>query len=221
MDTEVIKFLKVRTGSKEIVMAGDEVNQTLTLTNQSEYDITNITIKDTLSEGVTYKDRSVSVNGTANGDYNPINSFTLPDIIKASNSATVTYKVIIGDNPPLNMTAVSQITYTCNGNTYTENSTTYTMKLANADVVVEQTSNKVAVTTGQIITYYNTIKNNGTVNGTKVFFQNAIPDGTEFVENSVKINNEVRTGYNIETGFNLSTLYTGESINVSYDVKVV
>lgn len=145
----------------------------------------------------------------------------MPDIIKASNSATITYKVIIGDNPPLNMTAVSQITYTCNGNTYTENSTTYTMKLANADVVVEQTSNKVAVTTGQIITYYNTIKNNGTVNGTKVFFQNKIPEGTEFVENSVKVNNETRTGYNVETGFNLSTLYTGESINVSYDVKVL
>ena len=48
-------FTKVKSANKTYAMAGDEIQITLVLTNNSDYDITDISIKDTIDTKATFK----------------------------------------------------------------------------------------------------------------------------------------------------------------------
>ncbi len=216
-----INFMKVRTGSKEVVMAGDEVNQTLTLTNRSEYDISNISIKDTISSGVTFKANSVAINGTSYSGYDPTVGFTLPDTIKASNSASITYRVFIDTQPETQKFSLySAVTFTADGVEYTENSTVYNMKIASGDIKIETTSNKTVLVKGQTITYQSVITNTGNLNATKITFKDELPSSMSFVEGSVKINGVAKPEYNPIESFSVNNLYPNDVATITFDAKL-
>lgn len=218
---ETISFMLTRTGSKDIVMPNDEVNQTLTLTNQSDYVISNIYVQDTIEEGVKFKTGSLYINGTSYPNFNVTSGFTLPDVIMPSSSETITYKVIVDDAPQnVNMPIFSTVTFTAEDTEYTKQSSTYNLQLAVANFEIKKTSSKSAVKQGDTLTYQNVITNTGTLTGTKITFQDDIPQGTTFVEDSVKINGTNVPTLNPQTGFNLDNLYASQSITISFDVTV-
>lgn len=219
---ETINFTKVRTGSQEVYMAGNEINQTLTLNNKSEYTISSIWLQDTISEGITYKDRSVYVDGAAYPDANIVNGFLMPVNILPSSSCTVTYRVIVDNPPPKEASIFSTLDYTANGEQYTgETSNVYKMKLANGDILTTMTSNKTGAIQGEKITYQVVIQNIGTANQTGVKLVDALPDGLEFVTGSVKINGEARSNFNPVNGFTAGNLYANEKMTITYDAKLL
>lgn len=222
MANETINFTKVRTGSQEVYMAGDVINQTLTLNNKSPYTISNIWVQDTISEGITFLDRSVYVDGTSYPDANVVNGFLMPTNIIASSSSTVTYKVTVSDTPPKQSSIYSTLSYTANGEDYSgETSNVYKMQLANGDILATITSNKTGVTKGEKITYQVVIQNIGTANQTAVKLVDALPTEVEFVDGSVKINGETRSTFNPVNGFTAGNLYANEKMAITFDAKVL
>ena len=216
------ELMKKRTGSKDIVNLGDEVNQTITLTNRSEYEITNIQIKDTFSEGVNFKTNSVVIDGASYTGYNPINGFTLPSSIKVGSSATITYRVIIDSATTKESFAiVSAVTYTFDTTTVTENSDTYTMELPNGDITVEMTVDKLVATKNDEIQYTIKVSNIGNLRNTAVTITNPMPDGTSFVEKSVIVNNTSQPTYNPATGFSVGNVDPNSSATASFKVKLI
>lgn len=216
-----ITVLKVRTGSANVVMAGNAVNQTLTITNRSDYVLTNIYVKDTFSEGVTFRANSVAVDGTSYAGYNPTTGFTLPVSINAQSSATITYTAVIGDTPPESMSIYSTISFTANGETYEgQRSNTYTMELASGKVNVIKTNNKSAVIRGDTLTYQIVVDNVGTANQTAARFTDILPSTVQFVNGSVKIDGVSYPNYNPNTGFSLGNLYSKSKVTITFDVEV-
>lgn len=220
-DVITINFMKVRTGSMDIVMAGSVVNQTLTLTNQSEYEITDISIKDTITGDATFKSGSVYVDGTSYVGYNPVNGFVLPHTIKAGNSATVTYTVVINDDATTDATTTSQVTYSAGGAVgVVENSNTLKLSLARQEVTLKLENNQSAVIKGSKLTYQNVITNLGNIRNTAVRFKDDLPDMVEFVMASVKVDGETRASADPTTGFVVGNLDPNQSITVTFDVTV-
>ncbi len=216
------ELMKKRTGSKDIVNLGDEVNQTITLTNRSEYEITNIQIKDTFSEGVNFKANSIVIDGASYTGYNPINGFTLPSSIKVGSSATITYRIIIDSTTTKESFAiVSAVTYTFDTTTVTENSDTYTMELPNGDITVEMTVDKLVATKNDEIQYTIKVSNIGNLRNTAVTITNPMPDGTSFVEKSVIVNNTSQPTYNPATGFSVGNIDPNSSATASFKVKLI
>lgn len=220
---EEIKFSLQRRGSKDIVMPGDEVNQTFILQNNTEYDISDIRIIDTIGDGATFKDRSVQIDGTSYANFSPVVGFVLPDVILSGNSAAVTYKVTIDDplDDSIRIIGVSSsVTFTINGEEKTKTSNVYQMKVASGDIFISKTSNISVTIKGQTLTFQNIIQNTGTQKNTNVFFQDLIPDGTTFVENSVKIDGVTQEGANPQSGFMLPDIEGESRLTVSFDVVV-
>ncbi len=216
------ELMKKRTGSKDIVNLGDEVNQTITLTNRSEYEITNIQIKDTFSEGVNFKANSIVIDGASYTGYNPINGFTLPSSIKVGSSATITYRIIIDSTTTKESFAiVSAVTYTFDTTTVTENSDTYTMELPNGDITVEMTVDKLVATKNDEIQYTIKVSNIGNLRNTAVTITDPMPDGTSFVEKSVIVNNTSQPTYNPATGFSVGNIDPNSSATASFKVKLI
>ena len=216
------ELMKKRTCSKDIVNLGDEVNQTITLTNRSEYEITNIQIKDTFSEGVNFKANSIVIDGASYTGYNPINGFTLPSSIKVGSSATITYRIIIDSTTTKESFAiVSAVTYTFDTTTVTENSDTYTMELPNGDITVEMTVDKLVATKNDEIQYTIKVSNIGNLRNTAVTITDPMPDGTSFVEKSVIVNNTSQPTYNPATGFSVGNIDPNSSATASFKVKLI
>lgn len=221
--TEVvtINFMKVRTGSMDIVMSGSVVNQTLTLTNKSEYEITNISIKDTITGDAVYRDGSVYVDGTSYIGYNPVNGFTLPVSIKAGNSATITYTIVVNDDATNDITTTSQVTYSAGeAKNIIENSNTLRLSLARQEISLKLENDKSAVVKGSRLTYQNVITNMGNVRNIAINFKDDLPDMVEFVEGSVKVDGEARSTANPVSGFVVGNIDAGQSIIVTFDVMV-
>ncbi len=221
MANDVINFTMVRTASADIVMAGNEVNQTLTLTNKSQFDISNIYIVDTLSQGISFKNLSVYVDGTSYPGYNPVNGFTLQNVIKASNSATITYKVLVDSDPPSVMSVFSTINYVANGVQYeNEKSNTLKMELASGELSVNKTSDKSGAKQGEKLTYQIEIQNVGNVTQNSVVLKDQLPSDVTLVSGTVKVDGEVRSNVNLASGFTVGNIYAKEKKVVTFDVTV-
>ncbi|MGN1200790.1 MAG: hypothetical protein ACI4R8_00800 [Candidatus Caccovivens sp.] len=215
-------FTKVKSYEKDYASPSEELTQTLVLTNNSEYEIMSVNIKDTLSEGATFKAGSVEIDGTPYEDFDPEAGFELPDIIEGNGgTSTITFGVVINDNPEVeNITDTATISYQVNEVELSENSNTVTINIVANKIVIEKTSSASAVISGQTLTFHNVIKNEGSFANTDLFFTDPIPEGTTFVEGSVKIDDVEQPDYDPATGFALEELQPGGSITVTFDVMV-
>lgn len=217
-------FLKVKSAEKNFGVPSDEIKITLKLTNNSEYDVENVQIKDTISQSAVFKPLSLTIDGTPQVDEDPTVGITIPNsITNSGGTAEVAYILFIDAAPREdNVTVSSEITYSVNEvSDLVENSNTVEIQIVQGTVSIVKTASKKAVISGQTVTFDNVITNNGTVKNTDLFFKDELPDGTEFVEGSVKVDDVSMPNYNPNTGFNLDELDVNKSIKVSFDVKVL
>lgn len=214
-------FTKVRSSAKDFGSPGDELVQTLVLTNNSEYEITNIRVIDTIGDGATFKDGTLEVKGVARADESPITGFTI-DSMAQNDSVTVTYTITIDSLPTTDVVnLVSDITYSVNEATdLTEKSNIVSIDIGEQVVTITKTSDMSVVISGQTLTFQNTIRNNGDYVNTDLVFKDPIPAGTTFITDSVEINNEIKPGLDPSTGFPLDDLNPGDEIVVRFKVKV-
>lgn len=226
MAEETVDISKVslsRRGSLDVVMPGYEVNQTLSIYNGTDYELSNIYVIDTIGSGATFKPNSVQIEGISYVDYNPTNGFSIKGTIASKSSATVTYKVLIDD--PINellrvISFASAVSFSIEGEQKSKNSNVFQVKIANGDIFISKTSNTSATVKGNRLTFQNVIQNSGTQDNTNVVFVDSIPNGTTFVEDSVKINNVLQEGVNPSDGITISKIAAGEKVTILFDVDV-
>lgn len=202
--------------------SGETVNQTITMYNKTDYEITGIFVKDTISEGATFKQNTLEIGGKA-GAVDPTSGFNVNQIIAPGNSETITYKITLDDPMPDGVRTVSltsNVTYTIGRTSYSKNSNTYTIETPHGDIVIDKTSDKSIVISGQTITFQNVVRNTGTLQNTDVFFKDDIPTGTTFVEESVIIDGTSYPDYSPETGFSLGEINGRSSKTVTFEVVV-
>ena len=101
-----------------------------------------------------------------------------------------------------------------------ENTNTLTIQLENNKIVIEKTSDKSAVISGETLTYTIVIKNEGNMENTNVMFKDELPSSVTFVEDSVKIDDVESPGSDPNTGFELLTLAPERQIKVSFEVTI-
>lgn len=216
-------FLKEKSAAKNFASPGDEIEQTITLTNNSDYEITDIQIQDKLSAGANFKAGSLTVDEESKPDEDPIVGFSLgKSLSKNGGKSVIKYTIKIDENTPeQTITNTAEITYTVNERIDLQESTnTVEISLINNKIVVTKTSDKSAVISGDKLTYIISIKNEGNMENKDLNLKDPLPSSVTFVENSVKINDVVTQDANPINGFALPALPVGGEIKVAFEVTI-
>ncbi len=84
----------VKSVDKTVALKGEILNYKSKITNTGSQKATNVVFSDILQPGLTFVDNSVKINSVSYPGYNPINSFTLPDI-NAGDSVEVDFQALV------------------------------------------------------------------------------------------------------------------------------
>ena len=174
-------FKKVRSTAKTFGEPDEEIEQTLVLTNQTEYDITDVTIQETIGVGVTFKEGSVTVDNTPYVDFNVANGYLLPNGVPANSTVTIKYMVKIATAITTQTSDLDTlITYTINeADNLKEHANKITINLSANMLTIKKESDKSAViglssNDSFLISCLNEVR----ARGGKVFFlKNKYPGG--------------------------------------------
>lgn len=214
-------FTKSRSTNKLFGIPNDEIIQTLILNNTSEYDLQNVTIVDTLDNGLTFKKGSVTVNDQSKPTFDVTKGYTLDDILSQE---VVVIKYIVVVDEQLSSTSASitsNITYSVNEvDNLSENLPVVSLTLVDNKLTITKTADKQVVMSGDIITYQNVIENTGNCKNTGITFTDAIPTGTTFVQGSVSVNGTNKQTFDPTLGFDLADLDVGDSATIKFSVRV-
>lgn len=215
-------FTKVRSTAKNFGESGDEIEQTLVLTNSSEFQIFNVSIKENISNDAEFKTGSVTIDGEAQPTFDIVTGFELPDAIEANGEVTIKFMVTIKDSPTSDLVNMnSTITYSVNEvQDLVENSNVVTINLTSNAITIKKTSNKTAVIKGDKLMFQNVIKNEGNATNTDVTFKDDIPEGTSFVVGSVKIDNVTKEDADPAVGIKLEDLAPSAEVTITFEVTV-
>lgn len=227
VNTEILTYSvpKIKSGDKTFMQEGETSVHTVVITNNSQTQLFNLVLKDTMSDGATYVAGSVTVNGTPQPTYDPVAGFALPSL-NAGQAVTVTYT--IRANNPVTQTPVTDyatLTYTVDdpvrGNvTFSENTNTVSVDIISNRMTVVKNVDKAYAVKGDTLHYTTVATNTGSLPKSDLVFTDPIPSGTTFVAGSVKINGASYPAYNPQTGFDLPDLAVGQSVTVEFDVTV-
>lgn len=215
-------FTKVRSTAKDYGEGGDEIEQTLVLTNNTEYSISGVQIMDTIGSGVTFKEGSVKIDEEPKADLNPLTGFNLEEDIAKNSSVTIKYVVTV-DNDVTEPSAEikSKITYSVNEiSDLEEYSNAVTITLTENNITIVKTSDKTAVISGQKLKFQNVIENKGKLKNTNITFKDQLPEDVEFVVGSVMIDGVSQGGSNPTVGFAIQDLEPNEKVTVTFEVTV-
>lgn len=213
---------RVKESSKTYGLPEEILTQTVTVTNTSSYDITNISLTDTLSEGASFVEGSVKIDGTSYPDLDPMVGFDLPfSIPKTSGETVLTYQIQIDKDVSVDaVTNSATVSYTADSKTFTDTTNSVAIDVIRNQLSVVKTASSNVVQSGDTLTFTTTIRNDGNTDNTDLLFTDTIPLGTSFVSGSVKINGTTYADYNPKASFSLPDLTVGASVSVSFDVLV-
>lgn len=204
----------------------DELNYNVQVKNEGTTTISQIFFTDFLSNGANFKAGTVKVDGLGYPSYDPIEGFTLPDLVSGTTSQ-VEFKAIINTLPtPPQVTnyAVSNGVYHVDpqGPSYSISATsnTVTTNVNIGSLTNVKTVDKMYAKVNDIVNYTSTITNTGNVDTTNLFFTDILQLGLIFVSGSVSINGIVYPSLDPVVGFSLSNLAPNQSVVVSFNAKV-
>lgn len=226
--TEIItySFTKVKATEKPIINEGETVTQTVVLNNVSNFNLTDLTFSDTMSDGATYVDGSVTIDGISYPAFNLITGFPLPDI-GANSSRTITYQ-IIANNPKTSSPVINHgtVNYTATDPVigpvdFTENTNDVTIAILANEVDVIKNVNKTTAKIRETLHYTTTITNSGESTLSNLAFVDNLASEIQFVNGSVKINGVDYPALNPNTIFSIPDLAPEESNTVEFDVVIL
>lgn len=219
VDTDVV-ITKI--ASKNLLSPGDVVTITTIVTNNTDVNLESIKVVDTIGEGAQFVEGTVELGGMTFPNYNIVKGFTLPITIGGSgNEARFSFNIVVDDYVNVDkITDVSQFTVTMGTQQLTIESDELEMDVLANEIYLLKQADKIAVKSGDTLTYTITVSNDGIYENTDLYFTDEIPNSVTFVENSVKIDGVTYDGYNPSTGFKLNNLPVGQSIVVEFQVKI-
>lgn len=212
---------------------GEEITYTVTISNTCENPLTNIIFQDTLQNGISFVNDSVDINGISNPLINPIDGFTIPNILGNSTS-TISFKAIVSTisldtivnnqgNITYNYTPIQGVV----ANSYNESTNVVPININKAiigGVTISNNSfqklcNKEEVEVNDTIEYTIIAKNIGNVEASNIEITDEIPKGTSYIKNSITSTVEF-TG-TPESEIKLTKpLQPGEEATIKFNVTV-
>lgn len=220
-----ILFTKVLASEKEYVAEDEEVEITTTLTNGSDIEVTAIGYKAVLNEAVEFVGGSVVVNDTPDAEADIIAGITLENMSPEA-VTVVKYKIKkVAETEEEFATVVGTVNYTITDpiegeKAIEENTNSLDLEVIVIDVEVVNSVNKSYTIKGDTLHYTTEITNGDKSSKSNIVFTNAIPEGTTFVEGSVKVDEVEQAEYNPQDGFALNDLDVGATAKVEFDVTV-
>lgn len=222
VETEVLtySFTKVKTSNKTFLQEGESAEQTIVLTNNSQFNISNQIFKDVMGVGASYNIGSVFIDDIAYPAYDLIVGFPLNDLAPGA-STTIKY-TITANSPQTNDFVINyaNLAYTAGETNFVENTNEITIPLVSGRMDIVKQVDKAVAVRGDILHYTSKIDNSGTFPKTNIVFRDAIPNGTTFVVGSVKVGGVSQPSYDPQTGFALPDMQVGDSVIVEFDVRV-
>lgn len=189
----------IKVVDKTDVLIGETLTYSFTLTNNGNSTALNVTLIDTIPNGTTFINNSLTVNGVPQIGANPNPPGAVLGNISTGGSFTVTFKVLVNTlpspNPVPNKAGVFyQFTNLTTIPTYDESNTVNTLVriplIPNLSGTVKLV-NKTYADCGDTIKYTIVIPNTGNTTAQNVILNDTVPSGTVFVPGSLLVNNVV------------------------------
>ena len=212
----------VKTADKEWVLPNSVVRVNTKITNNTDQTIENLTIKDTLSEGVTFVAGSVKIGSVERPELDPIAGFDLTVTLGGFGvDMDISYEIQTPEYPEVGaFTNQTNVGFELESTQFSLDSNVLTINIIDNDISLLKTASSNVVKTGDQLTYTITITNNGEIENTNLFFTDTLPDTVEFVAGSVKVNDEAKDQFNPNDGFSLDNLGAGQTIKIVFDVMI-
>lgn len=204
----------------------DILNYTITVKNTGTAIITGVNFIDTLSNGATFVDGSVIVDGASKPLLNPINGFDLSTLLVGA-TREIKFQVKVTSIPsPSQVTnyAFASGVYKIDpvGPNYTVSTTSNTVstQINLGSLTNTKSADKMYAKVGDTITYTSQITNVGNVNAVTLEFHDVLQTELSYVSGSVRINGVVNPNLNPTLGMPLANLAPGQSVTVAFDTTV-
>ncbi|MGL4849982.1 MAG: hypothetical protein ACRC28_13860 [Clostridium sp.] len=232
IDTELDNSLEKFT-DLEFGIRGDTITYTILLKNVGNVDALNVVFKDTVPNGTSFIQNTVTINDIQQAGVSP-NSGIAVGRIKPFESKLVKFKVKVIDFPnpnPIQNSGTVFYDYVVNDetglkNSVVNNTNTVTTKINEARISLEhndilKTVDKDFAGLNEILTYRISLRNSGTVEAINTKFIDKIPLGTEFVIDSFSIDGKIIKGANPDTGVNIGAIRVSQISYVEFKVKII
>ncbi|KEI07115.1 cell surface protein [Clostridium sp. K25] len=207
---------------------GDEIEYTATITNPSSNisnnPIYNVTLKDILPNGLSYKPDSLTINNVPSS--NPISNVSI-GTINHGDSSIVKFTAVVDSEPNLgdiytnsvNVDYKFQSAIGENNGNVTSNS----VDVYSPSIIIKPTlnlqSDKSSVLITDTINYTATITNNTSTLIENVIFSASLPQGLSYVLNSLTVNDTPYPSSSINN-IHLGAIHQGNSIILKYSATV-
>ncbi|MBN1040378.1 DUF11 domain-containing protein, partial [Clostridium botulinum] len=207
---------------------GETLTYTIKLKNTGNVPVNNIILTDTIPNGTSFVQNSVTINGINQPGTDPSPSVGLPlGTINPNASAIVTFKVLVNTIPnpnPIVNKALLNFTYSADPNrvisdSQESNGATTTINNANVQGFTKSVD-KAFAKVNDVLTYTLSIINTGNATANNVVITDQIPAGTALVSNSVIVNGVSRPGVNPQTGISLGNIAPGGTSAIVFKVTV-
>lgn len=136
-------------------------------------DIENIRLKETIGQGASFKEGSVTLDDVSYPNFDLVKGITLPNKLVPNSGIVVSYILVIDDKPTVNSVSLkTNITYDVNEiRNLSEDTLEIVIDITDNKIVIEKTSSQSVVISGTEFMYQNVIKNIGKVANTKSTLQ--------------------------------------------------
>ncbi len=203
-------------------IANDTFVVTTKIANNTNFDIEDIYMKDTLTEGASLKPGSVKIGQTEYPDADPIAGYTFPVTLGSEIDIDITYEVVIDERPTVTSIKNSgQVKVTVDTTPYTIDSNELEIPVENNELYVLKEASTNVVKIGDQITYTITISNQGTIANTDLVLNDQLSDSVIFVAGSIKIDDVAKPDLDISDGIQLADLDTNQQTKVEFTVDII
>lgn len=230
MATQIALMELTKASNKSVAVVGEIIQFTIIASNVGNVTIGNVAddpvyVYDLLPSELAFVRGSVKVDGASEPTFDISSGINL-GTINAGKSKSITFKaeVVSNDNDIIENMATGSYSYVMPGSyprKINVDSNTIEIMIYNADLSILKSANKKNVVLKDTVSYTVELTNTGNLNLSNVIFIDDLPEGTELIDGSFKVNGIVINKVDIEKGVNVGNIGINQSTTIEYTVRVL